>query len=314
MRYKIIAPVQGDLFTNEKNISIEQDGYLFELYSNAKGKVIAVAISTKIPEHIKQKFKSTIETGNTNYSINIGGDKEFEELLISKLKSIEVDFAFSTQGSFRGVLWDNIEFEFSPENPEEKSLIEISSYSINQKYPPMPIIINSPDFEVLINSIDEKSNLLIPKSFWQQGIEYFRRHEYIQAFYSFFFILEDLFAEGKTGEGEVVKRFSRSVEFHKAGEHIFKVLISKKRHQDNIKRFFVEEGLEFEKENLPEFLFRMRGRTHHYSSKNPKTQPTPYSQKEFESISFITMGITSFILANKIQMESKKTNSNFPTT
>ncbi len=309
MRCKIIAPIQGDLFASQDNILAERDGYLFQLVRDQTGKITHISINAKVPDEIKHKFKSTFEPskGMAKFSIHIGGDKEFYDLLTYQLRAVETELAFATRGAFWRILWNDIEYEFLPQTSDEVELTDISGFSLNQKYPSMPTEVTSQGFAAVIEMADDKSQLQIPKSFWQEGMNFFRTYNYVQAFYSFFFILEDFFAQGKTSESEVVKRFARSEEFREAAEYVFNSLKKEERHKANLQKFFSEEQLGFNKENLPKFLFSMRGRTHHYSSRNPKIQATPYSQKDFESISFLTMVMTSYILANRVEKVVKET-------
>jgi len=309
MRYKITAPIEGDLFSRENNLSAENNGYLFEFTKDESGKITHISISTKIPEELKHKFKSTFvpTEGKAKFAINIGGDKDFDELLLSKLRVFEGELAFSTRGAFWKVLRSNIEFNVLPETADEEEQIAISGYSLNQDYPATPTFVTQSVLKAFVELVDDKSSLIVPKGFWQQGLNFFRTNDYIHAFYSFFFILEEFFADGKTGEDEVVKRFARSTEFRKACENANKALQKEERHRRNLQKFCLEEQLEFNADNLPKFLFIMRGRMHHYSSRNPKTQATPYSQKEFESISFLTMLIALYVLGNRVEKEAKET-------
>ena len=309
MRYKIIAPIQGDLFTQEDNLFAEHNGYLFQLMRDPSGKITHIAINMKVPEELKHKLKSTVEPGKgiAKLAINIGGDEELNNLLISQLRNVETELAFSTRGAFWMVGWNNVAFEFLPETSEDNELITISGFSLSKRYPPMPTDVTLRGFNALIELVDEKSYLLIPKGFWQQGMNFFRTYNYIQAFYSFFFILEDLIAEGKTSEKKVLKRFEESSEFHNASEDAFTKLKKNERHRKNLEKFLAEENLEFKVESLPRFIFLMRGRTHHYSGKNRKTQATPHNQKDFESISFLAMLVSTYVLGERVEREAKET-------
>jgi hypothetical protein len=309
MRYKIILPIQGDLFSAQEKIFVEKENYQYELMRDSSGKITHISISIKVPDDKKENFKSSIEpgNGNTKLAIHIGGDKELLELLCAQLRVVETELAFSTRGALWRIIWNDITAEFVPEDSSDEELLSVIGFSSSKSYSITPTRVSTKGFNAVIDLVDENSPLLVSKSFWQEGMNFFHSFNYIQAFYSFFFILEDFFAQGKTQENEVVKRFKRSKEFGDAAEYVFNTLQNEVRHKSNLQNFFSEEQLEFNVENLPKFLFLMRGRTHHYSSRNPKTQATPYSQKEFESISFLTMVITSYILANKIEKEAKET-------
>ena len=299
MKYKLIAPIQGDLFSSKTELRSERDGISYELLLNEGRQISRMAISTIVPKEKLEKFRNAIEpgSGRVKLELKIGGDRELYDFLLAKLRAFEVELAFSTHGSFWRIDWTKIESQFIAENQQDEELAVIAGFRSKTEYRPIPTKVTPSGLKAIVNLIDERSPLYVAKGFWQEGMNFFRTFNYVQAFYSFFFILEDFFAEGKSGKAEVIKRLDRSKGFCDAAEYAFNALQNEERHKANLQRFFSEEQLEFNKENLPAFLFLMRGRMHHYSSKNRKKQATPYSQKEFESISFLT--IPTLVAAKK---------------
>jgi hypothetical protein len=114
--------------------------------------------------------------------------------------------------------------------------------------------------------------------------------QYVAAFYQFYFIVEDLYADGKTSEKEVVKAFAASDDFTSilamAVQNFSKAT---DRHSEILKRVMRAEKCEVTVEGLRTFLFRIRGHLHHYSARSTKPKGTSFNQREFETVALLGM-------------------------
>ena len=76
-----------------------------------------------------------------------------------------------------------------------------------------------------------------------------RRHrfEFLDAFYNFYFIIEDCFSGGKTSEKEVLKEFGKSEEFQKILESTHRIFLENKRkeHLLTLESLMSKEGCEW---------------------------------------------------------------------
>ncbi len=91
----------------------------------------------------------------------------------------------------------------------------------------------------------------------------------------------------------MIKQFSRSPEFQGILQRGFTTIFREDRHKLKLLRLFEEEALEPNPDSLPKFLFRMRGKLHHFYSESSKLQGTPFNQSDFESLSLLVMFIAS---------------------
>jgi hypothetical protein len=238
--------------------------------------------------------KFTLGEGDVKSKINIGGDRELYDRLISELQLLESDLSFATQGALRKIYWDNpSSIEFIPETESDTDIPTISSFSFHKAYPSGHARFSMETIGGILNDTSQSMQLRIAKAFWREGMEYHNQFKYIQAFYSFYFVVEDFFARGKTGEPEVIKLFTQSAEFREISQNGFTGILKEKRHKDKLLRLFVDGGLDPIPENLPKFLFRMRGKLHHYYSESSKLQGTPFNQADFESLSLLLMHIAT---------------------
>lgn len=123
---------------------------------------------------------------------------------------------------------------------------------------------------------------------------------FINAFYNFYFILEDLYGSGKTKNYDILKVLRSSDEFKESLNWIFKTQLNDDRHKTNLYNFCNEEGITYNINGLIELLVKVRGNLHHYSSRSTKHIGTPFNQDDFESIAFMTMGLSVKAILNKI--------------
>ena len=137
----------------------------------------------------------------------------------------------------------------------------------------------------------------------------FNSRRYINAFYNFYFVLEDIYGEGKTRNKDIAKTFRESTDFIEITEWMLKGFLKKdNRHNSNIQRFCDEEKVTYDVGGLIDLLQKIRGNLHHYSSKSSKHLGTPFTHEEFESIAFLTMGLALQTILRKIVDINKSIN------
>ena len=176
MKYEVVVPIVGDLFSTEGSVEIEKDGYTYKLIADETGRLSHLAVNVRIPQEKHDAFKSTLtspdETGIPHFQI--GGDKKIYEDLLNKLRNAEAEFAFSTRGALWRINWSTVQINFLPENINEEQEFPIPSFSRGYKRDEMPTYVTKGGFKSVIDLIEENSGLNVLKSFWQEGINYFR--------------------------------------------------------------------------------------------------------------------------------------------
>ena len=293
MRYRLLSKVDCNLYIRQLTV-IERDNIRFEFLPDDKGRTDEVAVSIKIPKEKLKEFKSSIYPGRGDEKIviNINTDKELHDLLIFELQALESHLAFASSGALEKIDWNSSIVDFIPENNEEKKLIAATHLSHKSSYSKKPFKISSQALEEIVSTPPEFGRLIIPEAFWREGMNYFQKFQYIQSFYQFYFIIEDFYAKGKTGEKQVLKAFQESKDFKEICEHSLQQILNKPKHSQRIEKLFKEEKIEMNGKGLQKLLFKIRGNLHHFFCKSPKTRGTPFNQKEFETEALLTMHIS----------------------
>lgn len=301
MKFKLIAEVEGDIHLKE-NCEIEFDNILYEFISNTSGQLKKIAVSIQIPlERIRDVVPQFGARKNgVPVSIVDGPDSSIWELLVHHLQALESNISFSTHGALKYIGWNNPKEEFIPESPEEKSLLDISAFSVSHGKP-NPVLIKEEDLASIISTASCYEALIIPKAFLREASVAYSRGQYIQSFYNSFFILEDFYAQGKTRKVDFVKNLTISAEFTQAGEATLKLFQKKEPSKYlNLVSLFKEVQCEPTISDLPEALFLQRGGLHHYYSKSPKNRGTPFNQREYQSLALFAMTLASMAIALRI--------------
>jgi hypothetical protein len=261
--------------------------------------------SIKIIRTVKTpaRYSSRIDpgTGPVKANIVIEGDRKEYLELIREFQELESLLSFSTNGNLKNIDWDSPKEEFIPETDEERKRVHVSSFAFTKEYPDIPVSLSEQEFETIINTKERYASLMVPKAFYKEGINEFTSRRYINAFYNFYFILEDIYGKGKTKNKDISETFRQSKDLIQIIEWTLKDVIGKnKRHSDNIKNFCVEERVTYDVTGIIDLLQRIRGNLHHYSSKSSKHLGTPFTHEDFESIAFLTMCLALQTILRKI--------------
>lgn len=290
MRYVLACQVDGDLYFREPG-SVQRSDIGYEFRCDADGRLTEIAASVRVPDEMLSQFESKIEPGqgDVKVKVTVGGNRDLYDRLISELQFLESDLSFASVASLEKIHWEDPNIEFVAESDEDLTLNPVTALGMRKEYAPMRVVFSIADVDAILNESSTLSQLRICKAFWRDGHTYFREFKYIQAFYAFYFVIEDFYAGGKSSQNQVVSQFSSSRSFLAVAGAAFDSLVSESRHRLSLEQLFASENLEFGKEELPKLLFRVRGRLHHFSSKSSRTQGTPFNQEDFESITLMLM-------------------------
>jgi hypothetical protein len=297
MQFRLIAKVDGNIHIPQP-ISVRRERLVFEFRTDKSGRIVEVAVSMQVPTEKIEKFRSTIGPGEggSAATFKIGGDSEIYQQLVAELQLLESNLAFATVGALERIEWNSPKQEFIAENLGEQKLISVRGYEIREKYPPNSASLKPDQLAGLVTKAPQYRALEIPKAFWREGINHFTNFQYIQAFYSYYFIIEDFYAGGKSGKKAVLQEFAKSSEFAEIAEISLQSMLKEERHGENLRKLFEEENCEISGRGLQELLYNVRGNLHHYSSKGIKLRGTPFTQKQFESIALLTGHIATLAI------------------
>ena len=294
----------------EKQISVTDGQIEYLLVPDEKGWLAFVRIIKKVPNPEKYSLKVEPGQGSIAAKFVINGDRQEYLELVREFQEIESLLSFAGNGSLRNIEWDKPREEYIPETEEEKKQVGILSFHLTKEYPKIPSRLGEKDFNSLIKTKKYYKSLIIPKAFFKEGINEFESHRYINAFYNFYFVLEDNFGNGKWRNKEIAAEFKASTDLRKHIEWMVKCQIDG-RHRESIQKFCKEEGLTYDVDGLIDLIVRARGQLHHYSRKSSKSIGTPFTHEAFESIAFFVMGLAvQTILGEILKINNSQTGPN----
>lgn len=284
----------------DEDIRYYENGKEFILISNENKLLSIIKIITDVSN--PSLFYSNVESRPEirMHSITINRDDKIYEELIDEFQQMESILAFSTQ-SLKKIYWENPKEELIPETEKEKEKLSVIGanwkMSHHEKYAPL----NENEFTEMMEDRDKYADLRIPKAFFREGINDFESFRYINAFYNFYFIIEDLYGGGKSKNKDVEKELKKSDEFKSFVQWMIDNLHKdNKKHFDNICNYLKLHSKNFDMDGLIFIIVMMRGQLHHYSGKSTQIHGTPFNQKDFESIAYLSLGLAVRAILQKI--------------
>lgn len=279
------------------------------LIPDKKGWLSSIKIVKQVESPEKYSTEMLPGKGDVKLEIQIHGDREEKLELVRELQELESVLSFDTGGSLKSIAWDKPKEEFIPETEEEKKRVSANQFQFWKDHIEYPSSLDEKIFEDVIKTKERYNSLIVPKAFYKEGINEFTSHRYINAFYNFYFVLEDLYGEGKTRNNDVADGFRKSQDFTEIMEWMIQNLDKDKKHKNNIVKFCNEEGVSYDVGGLIKLLLKVRGNLHHYSSRSSKHLGTPFSHEEFESIAYLTLGLSVHTILRRIVDINQSNNS-----
>ncbi len=287
MRYRLVAEVEGTIVT--ENSSIQHGGLTYEMVTDDGGNLTHIAVERTVePSEFAATVGPPTELG-TSATLKIEADPGVRGTLVEALQALESALAFASAGALQRIRWDIPQEERIPESPDEGKYTAIHAISLKREYLPLRSQLPALDIERFVHKMDNYSSLVVPKAFWREGMNEFRQFRYVQAFYNFYFILEDFYAGGRSGMGEVLKSFSKSRDFARVTKTSYESVIAYEKHRLNLETMRSDEGCNSDIQGIHKLLFKVRGRLHHYTRGGRAIRVSPFTQDEFESIALLAM-------------------------
>ena len=288
-----------------RRVSVERQGTLFEVLAQNDGRVMSVAVSRSVPASRIEQFKSSVTPPGPGVEaqITIGGDKELHETLLAELRSLESDLAYSLNGEVVPEFdWRSVKEEFLAENSQEQQMIAVTSLTVTRDWPKPKVGLRASSFQTLVENGPRYESLVTLKAFLRRGMADIKRFEFLNAFYNFYFIIEDCFAGGKTGEKAVLREFENSEEFQQIVQSTHREFLqdNRKKHLLILQSLMKREGCDWAPPGIQRFLFRIRGNLHHYFSKSSRNEISPFTQEQHHSVALLAMYVASLTIGFRI--------------
>jgi len=276
----------------------------YALTADKTGRVVSATIQAKVPPEKVAAFYSTVSPGRGSSKLNVtlGGDKDLYERMVLEFRKLECNLGFALRGqALRRINCQQMKIDFVPENDDERARLGVSAYEVTRGYNERPLRISGQTLRQAIQHGTRFPELDVHKAFLHDGMNQFHALQYVAAFYQFYFVIEDLYAAGKTSEKEVVKAFAASDELTSNLEIAIRQFTKDDdRHSQVLERFMSAERCERTVAGLRTFLFRIRGHLHHYSSRSTKPKSTPFNQRDFETVALLGMLIARLAIDTRM--------------
>jgi hypothetical protein len=313
MKYKLRAKVEGDLFLARANstIAAQRENLTFELESDDRQRIIAISVCRPVPPEKASAHRAVImhtPDAQAKSHIEFHADKELHVQLVRELQGIESILAFNWRGHpLKRIRWSESEMSLLPETPDEEARVQLWSMSVGRSVPKTPQLVKEESFKTLVLCAPWYDRLTVSVGFWREAGNQMEAGNYVQAFCNYFFVVEDLYADGKTAERQVLRAFADSAEFCEICTSTLPRFFGRgDTHELALRRFFEAEGCEPNVPGLQKFLFRMRGNMHHYFGKSPRPHPTPFNQDEFHAVALVALYISTVALSRQVLALNKK--------
>ena len=307
MKYSVECRVDSKVFIG-KGMKISEGKKEYILIPDKNGMLTLLRIIKKVDR--PERFYSKIEEGDkrVKWHITIESDADVVNELRSDFQYLES--ALSFVGNLKKIYWNEPKRECIPETEKEKSKLKVLSASFRREYPDLPTQLRKEGFVAIVRNKDRFDCLTTLRSFYREGKNLFTQFRYIDAFYNFYFIIEDLFGSGKTKNKQIEESFKASKELKEMIKWVMDTQInSNKEHRESVSIMLREKNLQNTPDDVIRLLIRMRGQLHHYTSQSSLKQPTPLAQMDFRSLAFLIMGIALRSILNelmKINIRHKK--------
>ncbi len=298
MKFSLECEVDSKIWIGKK-IKVNQNDRIYIFYPDSAGilEKIKIVSLVKNPE----KFYSIIESNpydEVKHNITINRDEELFRSLIKEFQQLESIIAFN--GNLKRIRWNSPKEEILCETKEEEKNVKIFGSNFKKGYPDPIIKIDEKQLIEMISTKDNFSSLTIVKSFWREGNNYFKSFRYIDAFFSFYFILEGLYGKGKTKNKEIEKEFKKSEEFKKSVNWIIGEVKKYPYHLERVNKMLKFRNKNLDVDGIIYLIIKTRGSLHHFTSNENIMQGTPFNHQEFESIAWIVLGISTRAILQKI--------------
>jgi hypothetical protein len=305
LKYSIECQVLSNILIN-KTISFVEVEKEYVFTPNEKGILNKVKIVKTIsnPDKFYSEIKDT-NRKNVPHEIILNEDPLIREEIILDFQYLEAHLGFIA--NLTRIFWNEPSIEWIPETDEERNRLKVFSAHFTRGFSNQPTELNINVFKSIIKTKSYKDNLIILMSFYREGKVFFDRFEFINAFYDFYFILEDMFGKESWRNWEIENNFKSSIELQETIKWVlFQLIDSSEEHKKEITALLKQKNLQYDVEGIIVLLVEMRGHLHHFSRRSTvKQKPNPLVQQNYGSLAFLTMAIAMQSILNEMERMEK---------
>ncbi len=314
VKYSIEAAVEGELYfeTPQTIVTIDRSGIRYEFRSDEKGRVDTIAVILDVPPAAAETMHATFGPKPSDPScappLTVHVDPAVDEAARRCLLAVESVLSYATDSGnplVRINAWEGAT-SLVPETPEEKRRVEAWGISVARTKQRRPATVMHRFLSDVIDGTVRYDDLVESMAFMRDGTNRQLNGEFIQAFYAYYFIIEGLYAGGRSGEQEIMKLFAKSRTFclvcEVAVRSYFAAGTPRSEEVAVLRPLMVSYRCAETAEGLQRFLIRMRQQLHHFSRRSTKLQPHPFNQEAFAPLA----DLTRFVAKLAIEFELKE--------
>ena len=179
-----------------------------------------------------------------------------------------------------------------PETPQEKERVQAWGISVSTNGQRRPATVTPRFLTDVVEGTDRYGDLVESMAFLRDGTNRQLDGEFIQAFYAYYFIIEGLFADGRSSEQEIMKRFAKSRTFSTVCESAvgsyFAVGTPRAKEVSVLRPLMASYRCSETADGLQRFLIRMRQQLHHFLDRARSCSRTRSTSKAFEPLADLT--------------------------
>jgi hypothetical protein len=281
MRFQAIAAVESEGYLTEPLI-LRRPPYIFELQGNDGGQFSGISISKTIEDYHDHLPQVSEEVGGLPV-FSLRSEPQVRDL-VAYLQHIE-SFG-SLWCGIQKVHWETAKYRWVPESPEEESLIQISEFSSQSNYPTGTYDVTEVAALLMVTRREEQERLLLPMSFFREGMNEFREKRHLYAFFNFYFFVEDVFGGGKAKNQHILQEYLSSRLLCNAVQSVLAEWSDPRlgHHKEMLDIYLDESGCDASVKGVLKLVVKMRGQLHHFSQRSSQRKGHPLNQREFETL------------------------------
>jgi hypothetical protein len=300
MRYALECAVESKVrFRQKTKVSWRKKTVYFER-DDATGILNRIRIEGPVAED--DKIIARIEElPNGMIALNETGGIHVHRELVADLQSLESVFAYYY--NLTRIRWESATCIIIPETPEEEAQIEFNNSKYTHEPPDPTMEIDLDNFPKLVQFSLKCKRLASPLAFHREGRTDMKNMRYITAYFSYYFVLEGLYANGKWKGDAVKAEFRRSQILTNAIQQCIRHGFPKPAmgHIYTVEGLLASKGRKVTLENIIWLLVETRGDLHHFVNSPTKSSGTPFTHDRYEVIALFIGKISHLVLLEEIK-------------
>lgn len=299
MKFRMECEVESKT-TIEKEIEIPYNGRKYIFYPGEGGTISRMAIIAEV-EHPEKFYSEITPNPSEGVKLQVHGkaDVELYESVVKDFQDLESLIAFKYD--LKSVKWNTPEYDLIFDSEEERRKANLSGFKAWKKYRDHPRKADEAGLLDLVSNMAKFRSLIIPMSFYREGLNEKNSFRYINAFYNFYFILEGLHGNKKTKNKAIEDEFKNSADFIGFVNTSLQFMQQEKpEYHKKITEMLTDRGKSVTPESVIELIVGVRGELHHFNNNPNRVGGSPFTHSEFEAIATFVMFVAMKALWHRI--------------